>query len=1075
MGRVSYRFDQAGRFAIEDYNRARPFASFLPGVAGLMGVPLWAFYVNRAQGIASFGVQDKNSPIVEYFPANRAYQLVSYTGFRTFVKVLRKDGFDYYEPFSPGNLDDSRQELMLVSPSELEFASLDSRRGLAVNVLYFTPPNEPFAALVRRVTIQNISTRAIALEVLDGLPAIVPYGLNQFFLKEMGHTAEAWMGVFNLENGVPFYRLRSSMADSPEVETVEAGHFYLAFVEGGGLLTPIVDPWVVFGSNTSLSHPDGFLRRSLEELEQSPQATANRTPCGFFGVRRRLEPGVEVVLWAVVGHAGDVHPLNGQVKRIASGAFLAAKRRENADLIAGLTDPIATQTSSPLFDAYCRQSMLDNVLRGGTPLIFGDMVNPRVYHVYSRKHGDLERDYNFFSLAPEFYSQGNGNYRDVNQNRRDDVRFWPEVRDFDIATFVNLIQPDGYNPLVILGSRFVVPSEALDAALAPVAENEREGLARLLTQPFRPGQVARYVLDHAIHLSVPVDEFLANVLACAEQMIEAAFGEGYWVDHWVYNLDLIESFLAIYPDEKESFLFGRSDYTFFDSPARVLPRADKYVLVEGQVRQLGAVVVDKEKEALIASRSERPNVVRVAQGRGDIYTTTLFAKLVCLASVKFATLDPWGMGIEMEAEKPGWYDALNGLPGMLGSSMCETYELRRLLRFLLDVAAEYPDRLCSLPVEVSDLLHEVEQAVETSEVSKTSEVWTWEQIAAAREVYRARVHFGFDGRTQELSLRGIGDVLTRFLAVVDAGIARARDLSGGLYPTYFRYEVEEYEPLSDAQGRPKVNAKGQRHVRALRFRPITLPLFLEGFAKALKMQRDAETARAIYRQVRESGLFDRKLKMYKVNASLADEPVTLGRARAFTPGWLENESIWLHMEYKYLLELLRAGLYEEFFQDLQTTLVPFLDPAVYGRSPLENSSFIVSSAHPDETLHGAGFVARLTGATAEFLSIWHLMMAGERPFFVDGGELCLALRPVLPGWLFDTDGCVTFHFLGRCTVTYHNPERLNTFADGVRILRIVLQPEDGGAIEIPGGVIRAPHAALVRAGKVRAMNVFLGR
>jgi hypothetical protein len=103
-----YTFDRDDRFAIEGYNQTRPFASFLPDVAGVLGVPLWVFYVNRAQGIASFGVQDKDGPVVEYFPANRAYQLVSYTGFRTFVKIVREDGLDYYEPFSPIGLEGSR-------------------------------------------------------------------------------------------------------------------------------------------------------------------------------------------------------------------------------------------------------------------------------------------------------------------------------------------------------------------------------------------------------------------------------------------------------------------------------------------------------------------------------------------------------------------------------------------------------------------------------------------------------------------------------------------------------------------------------------------------------------------------------------------------------------------------------------------------------------------------------------------------------------------------------------------------------------------------------------------------------
>jgi hypothetical protein len=236
------------------------------------------------------------------------------------------------------------------------------------------------------------------------------------------------------------------------------------------------------------------------------------------------------------------------------------------------------------------------------------------------------------------------------------------------------------------------------------------------------------------------------------------------------------------------------------------------------------------------------------------------------------------------------------------------------------------------------------------------------------------------------------------------------------------------------------------------------------------MPRDA--ARALYRQVKASPLYDSKLKMYKVNASLASQPYDIGRARAFPSGWLENESIWLHMEYKYLLETLKAGLYEEFYEDFRACLVPFLDPRVYGRSPLENSSFLVSSAHPDASLHGAGFVARLSGSTAEFLSIWRTMFAGQQPFVMRGSELCLALRPALPGWLFPKSGEISFRFLGCCTVTYHNPRRVDTFHQDAAIQKIILHPADAQPIEIPGGTLPAPFAEQVRAGQIPAMDLF---
>jgi hypothetical protein len=175
----------------------------------------------------------------------------------------------------------------------------------------------------------------------------------------------------------------------------------------------------------------------------------------------------------------------------------------------------------------------------------------------------------------------------------------------------------------------------------------------------------------------------------------------------------------------------------------------------------------------------------------------------------------------------------------------------------------------------------------------------------------------------------------------------------------------------------------------------------------------ADEARKLHETVHDSHLYDDKLGMYRVNASLEDQPHDIGRARAFSPGWLENGSIWLHMSYKYLLELLRAGLYEQFFAELPTNLVPFMDPAVYGRSPLENSSFIVSSAHPDESLHGAGFVARLSGSTAEFLSMWQLMMSGPQPFVMNNGELQLALRPICPATGSTRSGKLSFRLLGK--------------------------------------------------------------
>src|SRR5699024_3937320 len=112
-----------------------------------------------------------------------------------------------------------------------------------------------------------------------------------------------------------------------------------------------------------------------------------------------------------------------------------------------------------------------------------------------------------------------------------------------------------------------------------------------------------------------------------------------------------------------------------------------------------------------------------------------------------------------------------------------------------------------------------------------------------------------------------------------------------------------------------------------------------------------------------------------------------------------------------------------------TGLVMFNDPVVYGRNPLENSSFIVSSANPDQSIHGKGYIARLSGSTVEFLNMWFEMFVGHKPFASDNQTLSFKLDPKLPDWLFDENGVVQFKLFSKIIVTYRNISRRNTYGE----------------------------------------------
>jgi hypothetical protein len=195
--------------------------------------------------------------------------------------------------------------------------------------------------------------------------------------------------------------------------------------------------------------------------------------------------------------------------------------------------------------------------------------------------------------------------------------------------------------------------------------------------------------------------------------------------------------------------------------------------------------------------------------------------------------------------------------------------------------------------------------------------------------------------------------------------------------------------------------------------------------------------------------------MFKVNAPLSHLNHKIGRTYAFTPGWLENESIWLHMEYKLLLSLLKLELYDQFYTHFKNTFIPFLSTDIYGRSVLENSSFIVSSAYPDDRLHGRGFYARLSGATIEALNILAIMFIGHNPYSYSNNELSIKLKPTIPGWLFDENNEIEFLLHGHTQITYVNNSRFDTHK--LQIQKIIIND-----IEYEHFEIREPFSKNIR-------------
>jgi hypothetical protein len=613
-------------------------------------------------------------------------------------------------------------------------------------------------------------------------------------------------------------------------------------------------------------------------------------------------------------------------------------------------------------------------------------------------------------------------------------------------------------------------------------------LTELVRGSFTPGGFIGALEALGESIERPDEELLAELLSYCSRNEIGDLHEGYWQDHWFYNLDTIETFRMIYPDRWQEALVKRQVYGYFDNPDVVQPRHRKTVLVDGRVRQYGSVVRDEEKQALIASRERESYRLRAQFGAGEIYRSNLLVKLLCVIANRMCSLDRAGIGVEMEAGKPGWLDSLNGLPGIFGSSLNETLELERACRMLLESLSANSLEVQPIFVEMAALIHGLDAALK-ERISSSDSLAFWEQSQSLKEAYRENTRLGIDGKQIDLTQGELVAFLENCLAVIRAGLDSSviRDGAGVPY-TYFITDIDRYELSAEENG-----ADGEVRVKPLSSQHRPMALFLEGPVHMLRVH--PEDARSIYDAVRDSNLYDRQLQMYRCCAWLKDEPIEIGRIKSYARGWIENESIYTHMEYKWLLEVLRSGLHDDFFNDVQHALIPFLDPAVYGRSIFENCSFIASSVFPDSRSHGRAFQPRLSGVTCEFLNIWTLMVAGERPFYLDSnGELALQLQPVLHARFFtkqatahtywDSSGerrtlevpenSFAFKFLGRVLVVYANPRRLSTYGSaGVRPVEYSLTYLNGDTRRVEAKSLERSLAEHVRGGKVSRLDVLL--
>jgi hypothetical protein len=181
----------------------------------------------------------------------------------------------------------------------------------------------------------------------------------------------------------------------------------------------------------------------------------------------------------------------------------------------------------------------------------------------------------------------------------------------------------------------------------------------------------------------------------------------------------------------------------------------------------------------------------------------------------------------------------------------------------------------------------------------------------------------------------------------------------------------------------------------------------------------------------------------------------------------------MDQSYKYYLELIKKGMFNQFFDEMRSGMLPFIDGQKYGRSVMECSSFIASSAFEDPNMRGRGVLARLSGSAAEFLSIWKSLFIGETLFKKnEEAALEMQLVPSLPAWLFkrnelhaqsppaDEQYVIRFKLFTSINVAYFVGTPKDLF--DVKPLGYTIGLRDGSIMSVDGPTIPSTLAANIR-------------
>ena len=654
-------------YEIRGYDRMPPFLISLPS-----DTDLWMF-VSSAGGMTA-GRRDPDGALFPYETVDRLHDSQAWSGPVTLLRVTRGRGpAELWQPLAGASTTDpavARTLFKSITGNRITFTERDSRRELAFHASWC---GSDATGWVRTVTLENLGTSPVHIELLDGARDLLPFGAPLSLQQHSSCLVDAYKRVdVDPFAGLAIACLTARVSDRPEpaeelratiawchglpghefalsVEALEAfrrgepfreertltGRRTNVFVHAELAIAPRGQATWHLVLDTGRSHLQvGALRSRLLRREDLG-GWIEGALCDATENLERIVASSDGIQASRVTATGAHHFANVLFNDLRGGVFVEDHQVPTADLaaFARVRDKAVAARHSDWFASLPESIDVTELHHAAART--GDPGLRRVCFEYlplffGRRHGDPSRPWNRFQIRVREADGSRalryeGNWRDVFQNWEALAMSFPGFLPSMIAKFVNASTVDGFNPYRI--SREGVDWEVLDP------ENPWSGI-------------------------------------------------GYWGDHQiVYLTRLLEQLRRASPGTLEALL-AEAIFSYADVPYRLRPYADLVTDPRATIQY------DAPRAKRILSRAalEGQDGKLVHDGEGGILHATLLEKLLVPVLAKWSSFVP-GAGIWMNTERPEWNDANNALVGT-GVSTVTLCHLARHLALLESIVAD---------------------------------------------------------------------------------------------------------------------------------------------------------------------------------------------------------------------------------------------------------------------------------------------------------------------------------------------------------------------------------------------------